>query len=348
MRTNFFDYVLEKPAYGWKNEQNELAVPTKTQLFSEFFSRLNVIRDKKNWISFISWFWILSALAFPIVFFIKFFTWPLAIVGFLYGMVILGTHGTVWYHRYCTHGAFKFKNNFWKGFTRNLGIKLFPEETYVVSHHVHHLKSELPGDPYNPHAGALYCFLADVNHQKIATNLNEKDYGRLTNLLRHTGFKMNSFSAYEKWGSVACPVRTTVHWLLNWTLWYGVFFLIGGHALAFALFSGAFVWGLGIRTFNYEGHGKGKDLKKEGVDFHQTDNSINQVWPGLVAGEWHNNHHLYPHSARSGFTTFQLDFAWYYIWLLQKLGAVTAVKNSKNDFFKDHFLPNENSLKRKE
>lgn len=344
MPKNFFDSVLEVPSYGWQCEQGELIKPTIKQLFSEFFSRLNIFASKKNWISFIAWFWMLCALPLPIIFIVYFFSWKLAVIGFFYGMIALGTHGTIWYHRYSTHGAFKFKNEFWKSFTRNLGIKLFPEETYVVSHHVHHLRSELPGDPYNPHAGAWYCFLADVNHQKVSTTLTEPEYNKLTKWLDHTGFKMNTYAGYKKWGSVARPLNTIVHWLFNWTLWYGVFFLIGGHALSLAMFSGAFIWAIGIRTFNYEGHGKGKDLKKEGVDFHKKDNSINQAWPGIVAGEWHNNHHLYPNSARSGFKAFQLDFAWYYIWLLSKIGAVDSVKNSTDQFLKEHYKPHKQGL----
>ncbi|MFY0598525.1 MAG: fatty acid desaturase [Cyclobacteriaceae bacterium] len=339
MSKNFFDFVLETPTYGWKNDQGELIKPNKKQLFSEFFMRLNAFKCKRNWISFISWFWLACALPLPIIFIVYFFSWQFAVIGFFYGMVILGTHGTIWYHRYCTHGAFKFKNEFWKSFTRNIGIKLFPEETYVVSHHVHHLKSEQPGDPYNPHAGAWYCFLADVNHQKISTTLSEPEYNKLTKWLEHAGFKMNSYAGYLKWGSVAHPLNTITHWLFNWAFWYGAFFLMGGHALSLAMFSGAFIWAIGIRTFNYEGHGKGKNLKKDGVDFHRKDNSINQAWPGIVAGEWHNNHHLYPNSARSGFKAFQIDFAWYFIWLLSKIGAAVSVNNATEQFHEKHYLP---------
>jgi hypothetical protein len=38
--------------------------------------------------------------------------------------------------------------------------------------------------------------------------------------------------------------------------------------------------------------------------------SINQLFAGTVSGEWHNNHHLYPGGARSGFFWWQLDTAW--------------------------------------
>jgi len=50
----------------------------------------------------------------------------------------MGTHGTIWHHRYCTHGAYKFRNPFWRFFTQNLTLNVIPEEIYVISHHVHH------------------------------------------------------------------------------------------------------------------------------------------------------------------------------------------------------------------
>jgi stearoyl-CoA desaturase (delta-9 desaturase) len=49
----FIDDVLQTPSYGWKDEKGELIKPTRKQLFSEFFSRINVFRSKRNWISFI-------------------------------------------------------------------------------------------------------------------------------------------------------------------------------------------------------------------------------------------------------------------------------------------------------
>jgi stearoyl-CoA desaturase (delta-9 desaturase) len=49
-------------------------------------------------------------------------------------------------------------------------------------------------------------------------------------------------------------------------------------------------WAVDLHTFNYDGHAKGKD-KQNATDYNQKDKSSNQVWPGVVAGEWHNNHH---------------------------------------------------------
>lgn len=335
----FLDDVLEAPSYGWKDSEGKLIKPTQKQIISEFFSRLNIFRDKKNWLSFTSWVMVLLLAPCLFLFIFKFFTFKLLLVAFVYSMVILGTHGTIWHHRYCTHRAYKFSNGFWRFFTQNLTIKIIPEEIYVISHHVHHAKSDQPGDPYNASAGFLYCFLADVNHQAIARKMNTKDYSRCVKLMKHTGVNVNTYAQYQKYGTLANPLRTILSVMLSWGFWYAIFFLFGGHALACTLFGAAGVWAVGVRTFNYEGHGKGVDKRRDGIDHNRDDMSVNQVWPGLVAGEWHNNHHLYPKSARSGFKPYQIDLAWCYIKTMNLLGAVSEYHDCKKRFYAEHMQP---------
>jgi stearoyl-CoA desaturase (delta-9 desaturase) len=335
----FLDTVLEAPSYGWQDTAGNLVKPSPKLLLKEFFSRLNIFSTKKNWLSFISWLKIVCLFPFFLLFIFHFFTWPLFIAAFFYSMIWMGTFGTIWHHRYCTHQAYKFKNSFWRFLTRNLSLKIIPEEIYVISHHVHHAKSDEPGDPYNAYGGFLYCFLADVNHQPINRNLSKVDYEKLDRMMDHTGVKTNSYAQYQKWGSLASPYLTVLHWLLNWGFWYFIFYLMGGNALACALFGGAFFWAVGVRTFNYEGHGKGEDKRRDGMDFNRNDMSVNQLWPGYVAGEWHNNHHLYPASARSGFLPYQLDLAWCYIYFLKKIGGVSSYKDNKKQFYQTYFNP---------
>jgi stearoyl-CoA desaturase (delta-9 desaturase) len=299
--------------------------------------RVNIFKTKKNWSAMIGWFWVLCLLPFVLLFFFKYFTWTFAIIGLLYGMFGMSTHGTIWYHRYSTHKAFKFKNKFWRFFTQNLVIKLIPEEIYVVSHHVHHSKSDMPGDPYNAKGGFLYCFLADTNHQPIAKDLSEAFYTRTTKFLSHTGIYINSYAQYQKWGSVGNPWATLLHWVLNWGFWFGIFYLIGGMGLVTAMFMGSFLWILAVRTFNYNGHGNGEDKRKDGFDFNRRDMSINQYRPGLLSEEWHNNHHLYPNSARSGFLPSQIDSAWIYIYLLNKIGGIESYRDSKKQFYEEYY-----------
>lgn len=334
----FLERVLAPPSYGY-TRNGELYKPSHREIFSEFFRRLNVFADRKNWLPLFGWVTTLS-FAIPLTLFLVYHpSIPLIILGFFYSMVFLGSHGTFWLHRYCTHRAFRFNNTWARTLCRNLAIKIVPEEIYVISHHVHHQFSEQPGDPYNVHAGWLYCFLADVNHQPIRKDLSEKDYERLCSMMSHTGVKLNSYSQYQHWGSLCHPVYAIGHYALNWSFWYGTFYLMGGHALATALFGWAGVWAIGIRTFNYEGHGGGRDLRQDGIDFNRTDLSVNQVWPGYVAGEWHNNHHLYPNGARSGFLPYQLDLPWLFIRFLSGIGAISSYRDYKDEFYQKYYNP---------
>lgn len=335
---SFLDRVLEPPSYGFEKE-GRLSIPTSRQLFGEFFRRMNVFETRRNWLALFGW---VTTLLFAVPFyfhFARFFDFRLAIAGFVYSMVVLGSYGTFWFHRYGTHRAFRFNSKFVRFLCRNAVVKVVPEEAYIISHYVHHQFSEEPGDPYNVHAGWLYCFLADVNHQGIRKDLSEKEYAQLCKLLDHVGVHVNSYAQYRRWGSMCHPAFAILHYVLNWAFWYAVFYSLGGNALACALFGWTGVWAIGIRTFNFEGHGKGKDRRREGIDFNREDLSVNQVWPGYVAGEWHNNHHLYPTSARCGFLPYQLDIPWLAIRSLRAVGAVSAVRDFREDFLRDHYRP---------
>jgi stearoyl-CoA desaturase (delta-9 desaturase) len=334
----FVNRILIQPSYGFVRN-GELYVPSRRELFREFFHRLNIFNTRKNWVALLCW--IISLLpAIPLYFFVtRYFSLPLVALGFVYSMVILGTFGTIYYHRFATHRAYRFRNRFALFIVRNLVIKLIPEELYVVSHHVHHTIPEKPGDPYNVHAGWLYCFLADAIHQPIARNLSESDYWKVAKLVRHTGIHVNNYRQYLTWGSVCHPGWTIINIFLNWSFWYTAFWWLGGHALATALFASAGFWAIGVRTFNFEGHGKGKDRRRDGIDFNRKDWSVNQVWPGYLAGEWHNNHHLYPNSARAGFLPYQLDLAWLFIRFYNSIGGISWYRDDKAHFMKNYYLP---------
>ena len=337
-KNSFIENLLYPPSYGWQNGKGELVVPSSKQLWGEALTRINIFSNRKNWISLLSFLKVVAMFCFLSLFIFKYFSWWLVGAIVVYSMIIMGTHGTIWFHRYCTHKSFTFSHSLWRILTQNLVIKTVPEEIYVVSHHVHHSKSDEPGDPYNPQAGMLYCMLAEFNHQRVSPNLSESEHKKVVHFLKHTGVRLNSYGEYQRWGSMTCPVYTLGVSALNWSFWYLAFFLIGGHGLACALFTAATLWFVLVRAFNYTGHGGGKVKHKDGIDFDRSNLSINQSRPGLLAGEWHNNHHLYPGSARSGFLPFQIDFAWIYIYVLHKLGMVSSYKDSKKEFLKKYVL----------
>jgi fatty-acid desaturase len=332
----FIDTLLYTPSYGWKDKNDQLVIPSTKELWLEALSRINVFKSRKNWISFVSFLMLIGMLPFLYLFLFKYFSWYLVVAIVVYSMVIMGTHGTIWLHRYCTHKSYGFSHPLWRILTQNLVIKTVPEEIYVVSHHVHHVKSDEPGDPYNAQAGFWYCMLAEFNHQRVSPDLSEDAYKKALRFLGHTGVKLNSYRQYQKWGSISNPLYIIGVWVLNWSLWYLIFFLIGGPPLACAIFTAAMLWFALIRAFNYTGHGGGKNKHRDGIDFDRSNLSINQSRPGLLAGEWHNNHHLFPGSARCGFLPGQLDLAWVYIYTLRKLCMVSWYKDSKTEFLKKY------------
>jgi fatty-acid desaturase len=338
MATPLLERVLQEPGYGWSRD-GALYVPTTAEIMREWRSRMNLFRTRKAWLAVTGWLWTLLLLPFAVVFLVEYFSWKLMLAGFVYSMVWIGTHGTVYLHRYSTHRAFTFTNRFYRFICRNLSPKIVPEEVYVVSHHVHHAYSDLPGDPYNARGGWLYCFLAGELHQQINQSLGPKDYDAVCGLLRHTGMRCNTYEEYQRWGSVSDPLRLTLHYVLNWAFWYAAFWAIGGHALATALFGWSFVWAVGIRAHNYDLHAGGKDRRRDGVDFDRRNLSINQLWPGFVAGEWHNNHHLFPNSVRAGFLPWQPDVSYRFIWLYRLLGGVASWRDFTPKFFERHYRP---------
>ncbi len=50
---------------------------------------------------------------------------------------------------------------------------------------------------------------------------------------------------------------------------------------------------------------------------------VNQFIYGIIAGEWHENHHQYPRLARSGLTWWQVDLPNWIIKTMKLCGVVT-------------------------
>jgi stearoyl-CoA desaturase (delta-9 desaturase) len=61
--------------------------------------------------------------------------------------------------------------------------------------------------------------------------------------------------------------------------------------------------------------------------YETTDDSRNLWWVGLLAfGEgWHNNHHAYQRVASQGHRWWEIDFTYYMIWMMEKVGLAWDV-----------------------
>jgi fatty-acid desaturase len=341
---SFVNRTLQPPRYGYL-QGGKFYRPTRAEILRETCFRLNPSK-RHNWLAVVSFSVMLVFLTAFSLFFARYFSWTLLVTAYIYGTFVMGSHANFWIHRYCTHRAFTFRNSFVRMICRNLVIKAVPEEIYVISHHVHHQISDQPGDPYNPQGGWLYCFLADFNHQSIRKDLSETEYHRLCGLMNHTGVKINSYQNYLKWGSICHPLYTLSHYLLNWMFWASVFYVIGGFPVVLAMFGITAVWAYAYRTVGFKFHGGGANRQSEGREFHRSDFSLNSLLPGWVTGEWHNNHHLYPGSARSGFLSYQLDLPFLLIRLLAFVGCITSYRDCKKLFMETHWLPYKNALQK--
>ena len=338
MSQGFLHRVLEPPDYGWERD-GKAYTPTAREILSCWLGRMNVFKTRKNWYAFSGWFFAFLLSPFAYLYLAHYLSWKTVAIGFLYSMVGLGTVNMVWLHRYATHRAFRFTHPIYRFVVRNLTLRIVPEEAYVVSHHVHHAFSDQIGDPYNSGCGRLYCFLAGELHQGIAKNLSREDYSRVVAMLEHTGLIPNTYEQYQKWGTVTHPLLCYTHYFLNWAFWYGSFYLVGGHELAVTIFGWSVAWALGIRDFNYSAHGGGKRRHEDSIDFNRRDLSINQIFPGLVSGEWHNNHHLFPASVRMGFLWWQLDTPYILIRFIKLLGGITQERDYKERFLEEYYRP---------
>src|SRR5580692_3614800 len=81
-KNSFMDHVLEPPSYGWKDAQGQLVIPTSGQMIGEFFARLNVFRNKKNWLTFFSWSRVLLLAICLFIFAFRYFNFYLLGVAF--------------------------------------------------------------------------------------------------------------------------------------------------------------------------------------------------------------------------------------------------------------------------
>jgi len=330
---SFWDHILLQPSYGYLRGQ-DLYIPSLSELLREFLTHINVIKDRRNWLPFWSWLIFFCCMSYLIFYFPTTFRWYDLPVIIFYPMFILNIHSTIYLHRYCSHKAFQFSHPIWVVLFKMLVPKIVIEESFAISHYVHHQYPDQPGDPYNPKAGWWYCFLADANHQSIARDLSEDDYTKLVKLINHAQLYVNSYAQYKRWGSLSHPLIIIVETITSWALTSLCFYLLVGPQVTMAILAGISTWAFTIRTFNYKSHGSGIDKRDFSKDTDQTSNSLNQKLPGMVAGEWHSNHHVYPRSARNGFKKGELDLSFKVIQLLHKIGIIKNFNDSMDDYKK--------------
>lgn len=245
----------------------------------------------------------------------------------LAGMYLLTNLGIeMGYHRLLAHRSFQ-TSSFFKyclvvmGQMAGEGGVIY----WVATHRRHHIHSDTEFDPHSPHV------------RQISTQL--ESLGLIKGLLHaHLGWMLNdkvtNSGAFAK-DLIQDPVIKKFNELYVPILLIGLFIpaVIGG--LATQSWMGAlsgFIWGGLVRMFlvTQSTWLNGSFAHRYGDKPYATgDHSANNFWCALptFGASWQNNHHAYPHSAKLGFKWWQIDIAWYFIFLCEKTGLLWNIKH---------------------
>ena len=209
---------------------------------------------------------------------------------------------SIGYHRYFAHRSFKTGRGmqFALALLAVLAMQRGPL-WWAQTHRAHHRHTDTPKDLHSPkHQGFAYA---------------------------HWGWFMNRRhfeTRLEDVPDLACYPELV--WLNDWRgyilpmgLYIGAILLVGGVS--------GLIWGYAISTvmlfhlthwIQSMSHCFGGYRR-----FPTRDSSRNHLFIGFLSlGEWHNNHHFYPSSARQGYTWWELDVGY---WVLRALQAVRLV-----------------------
>jgi stearoyl-CoA desaturase (Delta-9 desaturase) len=205
------------------------------------------------------------------------------------------------YHRYFAHRAFQTSRpvQFLLGLFGALTIQGGPL-WWAQTHRQHHRHTDTPQDLHSPtHYGLLYAhfgwFLRD-RFYKI-------DYARIPDLAKY---------AELRW--LDSELRVVLYLAYGWLVYWlgGIQGLLWGFCLSTVLLWNISHW---VQSFSHAMGGYRR--------YQSNDHSRNHFLIGVLSlGEWHNNHHHAPSSARQGQVWWEIDVTYYVLKVLSWVGLV--------------------------
>ncbi len=230
-------------------------------------------------------------------------TWQALTLGIaLYWLRMFGVTGG--YHRYFSHKSFK------TGRVVQFILALLAQSTaqksvlwWAAKHRHHHLFSDMEEDVHSPrHTGFFYSHVGWI----FARKHNDTDLVKVEDLTQYP--EINWLHRYELVPAIALA-------LLCFAIagWSGLF--VGFFWSTVAVYHGTF-------CINSLAHVHGGKRYLTGDDSRN-----NWILAFFTMGEgWHNNHHAYQSSVRQGFRWWEIDFTYYILLGLSKLGLVHDMK----------------------
>src|ERR1700730_3377876 len=214
---------------------------------------------------------------------------------------------TAVYHRYFAHRSYCTSRalQFCLGLLGTLAMQRGPL-WWAATHRTHHRYSDTARDLHSPHVhGFFYShFLWFLDKRNIST-----DYSAVMDFVRFPELR----------------------WLDN-ELVYLPFVAMYGVGLYLLFGLSGFVWGFFVSTIWIHHTTHWVQSMSHSIGgyrrFETADQSRNHWLLGIVSlGEYHNNHHFRPSSARQGVTWWELDLAYVVLSLMRSCGLIWSLRN---------------------
>jgi sn-1 stearoyl-lipid 9-desaturase len=225
---------------------------------------------------------------------------------------------TIGYHRLLSHRSFrcpKAVEYFWilGGYLAFEGSPIW----WATMHRAHHKYVDTPLDPHSPQQGWYHAYIGWVSRWHYEPHINPDEQSK--DLIKDKLYQfLECGGDWHKahWVALAIGVgfRLVLLALFGWPV-----------AIASAL-AGVIVLQVPL-LLNLVCH-----VPKLGYkNFELEDDSVNVWWVALLTcGEgWHNNHHRFPGSAKSGMRWHEFDMSWITLRFMKALGMVSWINEAK-------------------
>ncbi len=226
---------------------------------------------------------------------------------------------TIGYHRLLSHRSFrcpKFVEYFWVlgGYLAFEGSPIW----WASIHRAHHRYVDTPLDPHSPRESWYMSYIGWTTKGKYEPHIQPEKAVDLTNdpIYRFLEQGGSWEKAHILCGAIGTVFRLALLACFGWPVALGCT-AAGLFCLNVPLMLNLFCHIPKLGYKNFEGE----------------DDSVNVWWvAALTMGEgWHNNHHAYPGSARSGFKKTEIDPSWEVIKLMKRFGLVSWFNEAKPD-----------------
>ena len=244
-----FNSVMAEPVFGYTRNGSKAHQPTFKEIAHEWFDATNfTINVNRGLIALNFLFHLTTGVIFAYYVFNHLSLGSLSFA--VIALIFVGTvYNTVWYHRYCSHVAFRFRRRSYSSVLLWTTPLFFRESTYAIPHRIHHQFAEKPGDPYGPHLGWWGNYFAIESSMKLNPNVTKRQYELMCRSVSHIGFKINTYVNYQRTGSVENVPYYLIKTIFAQVLWSSSIGLIAKQAYVFAWYSAIFIATVLIRDF---------------------------------------------------------------------------------------------------